>query len=275
MILVIGAGQAGLAAGHELRLAGHDVLLLEAHPRLGESWRRRWDSLRHLIALAVQPQVPGPCSQHDVVGLQSGALFDPGPGVQQGGHDRAVPDAATGRGPFHPAPLGPGQGVGLTGFGDAGALDVDAQPELGVQQGYSGQGLVDRGGGGPGACQVPPPGGEGGLGTDDVGEGVVVVVGVGDQPGGVGARLPLVSLGGVGRQLAPVEVAVHGGHGVAGGCGGAAERVRVGELVALTVGSVAADAGHTVILFRRKGGKVGRPPAGAATGARPAAAASR
>ncbi|MEV4180711.1 tyrosine-type recombinase/integrase [Streptosporangium canum] len=36
--------------------------------------------------------------------------------------------------------------------------------------------------------------------------------------------------------------------------------VRVGELVALTVGSVAADAGHTVILFRRKGGKVDRMP---------------
>ncbi|MER7209242.1 NAD(P)-binding protein [Streptosporangium sp. NPDC000239] len=35
---MIGAGQAGLAAGRELRMAGHDVLLLlEAHPRLGES----------------------------------------------------------------------------------------------------------------------------------------------------------------------------------------------------------------------------------------------
>ncbi|GAA5767981.1 hypothetical protein [Streptosporangium roseum] len=32
--------------------------------------------------------------------------------------------------------------------------------------------------------------------------------------------------------------------------------VRVSELVSLTVGSVAIDAGHTVILFRRKGGKV-------------------
>lgn len=36
--------------------------------------------------------------------------------------------------------------------------------------------------------------------------------------------------------------------------------VRVGELVALTVGSVALDAGHTVILFRRKGGKTDRLP---------------
>jgi putative flavoprotein involved in K+ transport len=46
VIVVIGAGQAGLAAGRELRAAGHDVLLLDAHDRIGESWRRRWDSLR-------------------------------------------------------------------------------------------------------------------------------------------------------------------------------------------------------------------------------------
>lgn len=58
MILVIGAGQAGLAAGRELRLAGHDVLLLEAHPRLGESWRRRWDSLR-LFTPARLSALPG------------------------------------------------------------------------------------------------------------------------------------------------------------------------------------------------------------------------
>jgi integrase len=36
--------------------------------------------------------------------------------------------------------------------------------------------------------------------------------------------------------------------------------VRVGELVALTVGSVATDAGHCVIVFRRKGGKTDRVP---------------
>ncbi|MFF4414453.1 FAD-dependent oxidoreductase [Streptosporangium sp. NPDC001559] len=62
MILVIGAGQAGLAAGRELRLAGHDVLLLEAHPRLGESWRRRWDSLRLFTpaSLSALPGLPMP-----------------------------------------------------------------------------------------------------------------------------------------------------------------------------------------------------------------------
>lgn len=58
MIIVIGAGQAGLAAGRELRLSGHDVLLLEAHTRLGESWRHRWDSLR-LFTPARLSALPG------------------------------------------------------------------------------------------------------------------------------------------------------------------------------------------------------------------------
>ncbi|GGQ13397.1 flavin-containing monooxygenase [Streptosporangium pseudovulgare] len=62
MILVIGAGQAGLAAGRALRLTGHDVLLLEAHARLGESWRRRWDSLRLFTSarLSALPGMPFP-----------------------------------------------------------------------------------------------------------------------------------------------------------------------------------------------------------------------
>jgi putative flavoprotein involved in K+ transport len=44
-VVVIGAGQAGLAAAHELQQRGLDVVVLDAAAEIGESWRRRWDSL--------------------------------------------------------------------------------------------------------------------------------------------------------------------------------------------------------------------------------------
>jgi putative flavoprotein involved in K+ transport len=44
--LVIGGGQAGLAASYCLKKMGSDFVVLDAAPRTGESWRRRWDSLR-------------------------------------------------------------------------------------------------------------------------------------------------------------------------------------------------------------------------------------
>lgn len=45
-VVVIGAGQAGLAVGHTLRQAGVDFIILEAATELGVSWINRWDSLR-------------------------------------------------------------------------------------------------------------------------------------------------------------------------------------------------------------------------------------
>jgi len=45
-VAVIGAGQAGLAVGVALQQRGIDPLILEAAPRVGDSWRARWDSLR-------------------------------------------------------------------------------------------------------------------------------------------------------------------------------------------------------------------------------------
>lgn len=45
-VLVVGAGQAGLAIGRELERAGRDFLILDGAPALGHSWRTRWDSLR-------------------------------------------------------------------------------------------------------------------------------------------------------------------------------------------------------------------------------------
>src|SRR5262249_2635928 len=45
-VIVIGAGQAGLVAGYHLQRAGGRFLILDAAERIGDSWRRRWDSLR-------------------------------------------------------------------------------------------------------------------------------------------------------------------------------------------------------------------------------------
>jgi putative flavoprotein involved in K+ transport len=44
--VVIGAGQAGLSAAHHLMRRGASCLVLDANPRIGDTWRRRWDSLR-------------------------------------------------------------------------------------------------------------------------------------------------------------------------------------------------------------------------------------
>ncbi|SCL27766.1 putative flavoprotein involved in K+ transport [Micromonospora rhizosphaerae] len=43
--VIVGGGQAGLALGHYLRRAGVRFAILDAHNRVGDSWRQRWDSL--------------------------------------------------------------------------------------------------------------------------------------------------------------------------------------------------------------------------------------
>lgn len=45
-VIVIGAGQAGLAAGYFLDRAGVRFTMLDASAGIGDSWRNRWDSLR-------------------------------------------------------------------------------------------------------------------------------------------------------------------------------------------------------------------------------------
>jgi putative flavoprotein involved in K+ transport len=57
-VLVVGAGQAGLALGHSLARRGADFLLLDAAPVIGHSWRSRWDSLR-LFSPAQYDSLPG------------------------------------------------------------------------------------------------------------------------------------------------------------------------------------------------------------------------
>jgi len=44
--IVVGGGQAGLAIGRELVRQGRNIIVLDAHRRVGEAWRSRWDSLR-------------------------------------------------------------------------------------------------------------------------------------------------------------------------------------------------------------------------------------
>lgn len=62
--VVIGGGQAGLVVGYNLRRAGRRFVILEAHPRVGDSWRNRWDSLRafspNVISALDGMPLPGP-----------------------------------------------------------------------------------------------------------------------------------------------------------------------------------------------------------------------
>jgi putative flavoprotein involved in K+ transport len=57
-IAVIGGGQAGLAMGYHLRRVGEPFVILDAAARTGDSWRRRWDSLR-LFSLPRYSSLPG------------------------------------------------------------------------------------------------------------------------------------------------------------------------------------------------------------------------
>ncbi len=57
-VVIIGAGQAGLAAGYHLAKRGIPFLILEDHDRIGDNWRTRWESLR-LYSPAVVDGLPG------------------------------------------------------------------------------------------------------------------------------------------------------------------------------------------------------------------------
>lgn len=57
-VVVIGAGQAGLAAGYHLRRTGLSFVLLDAQEKPGGAWLRAWDSLR-LFSPARFSSLPG------------------------------------------------------------------------------------------------------------------------------------------------------------------------------------------------------------------------
>ncbi len=56
--LVIGGGQAGLAVGYHLARRELPFLIVDAHPRIGDAWRNRWDSLS-LFTPALFNGLPG------------------------------------------------------------------------------------------------------------------------------------------------------------------------------------------------------------------------
>ena len=56
--LVLGGGQAGLAVGYHLARRNLPFLILDANERVGDSWRKRWDSLR-LFTPARYNALPG------------------------------------------------------------------------------------------------------------------------------------------------------------------------------------------------------------------------
>jgi putative flavoprotein involved in K+ transport len=57
-VLVIGGGQAGLAAGYHLRQRGIEYRIVEADARIGDVWRKRYDSLK-LYSPASYAELPG------------------------------------------------------------------------------------------------------------------------------------------------------------------------------------------------------------------------
>ncbi len=56
--IIIGGGQAGLAMGYHLAKRGRPAVILDANERVGDAWRKRWDSLR-LFTPAKVDHLPG------------------------------------------------------------------------------------------------------------------------------------------------------------------------------------------------------------------------
>ncbi len=74
--IVIGAGQAGLAAGYHLRRAGLDFAMLDAG-KVGDTWAHRWDSLRLFTPARYNglPGMPFPGKPYDLPGKDDVAAY--------------------------------------------------------------------------------------------------------------------------------------------------------------------------------------------------------
>src|SRR5919106_1261295 len=55
--VIIGGGQAGLATGYHLAKRGLPFVILDANERIGDAWRKRWDSLRLFTPARFDPPV--------------------------------------------------------------------------------------------------------------------------------------------------------------------------------------------------------------------------
>lgn len=57
-VIIVGGGQAGLCVGYHLSRLGQHLVILDENERVGDAWRRRWDSLR-LFTPAKYDGLPG------------------------------------------------------------------------------------------------------------------------------------------------------------------------------------------------------------------------
>jgi putative flavoprotein involved in K+ transport len=64
--IVIGGGQAGLSTGYYLRQQRRNFVILDASERIGDSWRKRWESLRLFTPARYDglPGMPFPAPAH-------------------------------------------------------------------------------------------------------------------------------------------------------------------------------------------------------------------
>jgi putative flavoprotein involved in K+ transport len=65
-VIVIGGGQAGLSVGYHLQQQGRNFVVLDTNERIGNAWRKRWDSLRLFTPARYDglPGMPFPASSH-------------------------------------------------------------------------------------------------------------------------------------------------------------------------------------------------------------------
>ena len=64
--VIVGGSQAGLAVGYHLARRGLPFVILDAHERIGDAWRKRWDSLRLFTPARYDglPGMPFPAPAH-------------------------------------------------------------------------------------------------------------------------------------------------------------------------------------------------------------------